>query len=894
MKKLESHDFGKKKLPRKETPCIDHQTPPKSITLTPAQKLAEAARKRLLQLNQTPLVPLTEVVHKHELDFEPSVPYSEDENLRNGLSQTTSHSNGTTLLRNSLSGSLKHSFAPVPRHLIVVARAGTGKTTTLIEGLKVMKGMSVSIDPSPQQRAIWDSIVLSKDAHTICMAAFNSSIAKELKQRVPPGVEAKTLHGLGFYAFNKAFPTLRGRELNEYRVKDLTAELLQMNRREMYSIPSMSQVLIGVNQLVDLCKMNLADGGIESLILLADHHGLDLGEKKEQIFELVPEVLELCKDPHRGGMIDYCDMIWLPVVLNLPVFLNDLFLVDEFQDLNRCQQALARRAGKRIIGVGDPAQCHPAGTLVTKTGGQQVPIESLKVGDSLVTFNPNQGRLAGLNSQGRRVEAIAHRDYTGDLYNVNETECTPCHKWPTKFDESKRGWTALYLMELNDNSFRIGITQLMLKGGNGFGPSLRARQEGAIQLWLLDVIEDRNEAREHEFKNSLRYRVPQRAQYEEGEDSWPSDLINEGFEPEVDKLLERYGRLYEFPIWKKDDSQHIGSKQVYITQTCNLIPTVNMVARRVGDSQEVNWEITDMDIVTWSGEVWSLQVQPTEKDRRLYLANGIVTSNSIYGFAGSDSESMERMTKELDAEVLSLNVTRRCGKAIVFEAQKMVPDFEAHLSNPQGEVKTARYGTKENPNPNYRSQVRDGDMVLCRNNAPLVNQCFKFLREGRKATIQGRKDIGRGLIDFINRVKGKMEPGTPENEIPRFIAVLSEWLKHEEDKENAKKDPKQSKLDGLRERYDCLVFFCEELDSVDAIVKKIDIIFTDNQHTPGIILSSIHKSKGLESERVFLLIPPSAPCPMFHSKMKPWQCQQERNLCYVAVTRAIKELTYVS
>jgi hypothetical protein len=66
------------------------------------------------------------------------------------------------------------------------AVAGAGKTTTIVRGLDHMTG-------------------------TVCLVAFNSKMAKELKERVAgrPGVEAKTFHSAGFSALRKAFPQLK-------------------------------------------------------------------------------------------------------------------------------------------------------------------------------------------------------------------------------------------------------------------------------------------------------------------------------------------------------------------------------------------------------------------------------------------------------------------------------------------------------------------------------------------------------------------------------------------------------------------------------------------------------------------------------------------------------------
>jgi len=65
-------------------------------------------------------------------------------------------------------------------------------------------------------------------------------------------------------------------------------------------------------------------------------------------------------------------------------------------------------------------------------------------------------------------------------------------------------------------------------------------------------------------------------------------------------------------------------------------------------------------------------------------------------------------------------------------------------------------------------------------------------------------------------------------------------------------------------------------------------IFSDE--VKGIILSTIHKAKGLENDRIFFLAPELIPSKY---ATQPWQYEQEQNLFYVAVTRAKHELIYV-
>ncbi len=608
---------------------------------------------------------------------------------------------------------LKKTRVKQPPHLVVGARAGTGKTTTLVEGLKILQGQTSPLTPSPQQQAVWDSICKSQQSvccgecggegrtadggtcphcggtgksqgflGTACFVAFNKSIAAELKTRVPTGVAAMTMHSLGFNAVLRHFG-IGGQDIvNQYRVQDIISELVGKDIRDLRR--DKPDLVRATERLVGLCKINLLgfdhllkeQNGIDlhdpkdinrEFSALASHYDVELNGQQAEIFDLVPRVLERCKDVAADGCVDFNDMIWLPIALDLPVFQYDLLLVDEVQDLNRCQQALAMKASKRLILCGDDRQ-------------------------------------------------------------------------------------------------------------------------------------------------------------------------------------------------------------------------------------------------------------------------------AIYGWAGADSDSIPRMMKQLSntqwgCEYLPLTVTHRCGKAIVREAQKIVPDFEAHESNCEGRVSFATMKiTQKNlpPEPlahsqmnswgtsNYRDLVQSKDMILCRVNAPLISECFKFLIAGHKANIQGR-DVGKGLITTIRKlmrnfkaplnfqairdnalVAAGLEPESDDDTPPEYslelkglLSRLSDWLHDETQKENAERNPSESRLIALQDKYDCILCFTEDQTTVDGVIEKIKGIFTDDKNGDGIKLSSVHKAKGLEARRVFILLPEESgmPHPMAKSK---WQIDQEWNLKYVAITRAIEELIYVS
>lgn len=241
--------------------------------------------------------------------------------------------------------------------------------------------------------------------------------------------------------------------------------------------------------------------------------------------------------------------------------------------------------------------------------------------------------------------------------------------------------------------------------------------------------------------------------------------------------------------------------------------------------------------------------------------------------------------------VLELTVSQRNAKAIVREANKYSPNFKARPDAPEGIVGQMAYPimkTKDGAKrldfkASYAANLRPGDMVVCRANAPLINQYFFLLKNGVKSSILGRGDVGEQLASLISQQKAK--------DIPELIQRIGDWKDHEIAKENAKKEPSEHKVMNIEDRHDCVIAFTEEVSTIKEMLNKINTIFTDNKKSPGVKLGSIHKVKGLEADRVFYLIPGGFK-PRFR-RMQDWQWEQELNLRYVAITRAKTELYYV-
>ena len=241
---------------------------------------------------------------------------------------------------------------------------------------------------------------------------------------------------------------------------------------------------------------------------------------------------------------------------------------------------------------------------------------------------------------------------------------------------------------------------------------------------------------------------------------------------------------------------------------------------------------------------------------------------SIYSFAGSDIKSFEWFQKQPNTKVLHLTHSFRCGENIIKKAQDIVPDIKAKENAHEGLVREG----------SILEEAKDGDFVLCRTTMPLVKLFFAFLMEGKKAIIKG-SDIGISLVEMTKNHKSVVETINFWNgEIKDFEGILkSKGILNFED---------HSGYVALKDKVGVLDFFGKISKNLEDMRKKIRQVFRDD--IEGIVLSTVHKAKGLEADRVFIARPDKLPL----GASTKWQADQELNLEYVAITRAKNELIY--
>ncbi len=247
-------------------------------------------------------------------------------------------------------------------------------------------------------------------------------------------------------------------------------------------------------------------------------------------------------------------------------------------------------------------------------------------------------------------------------------------------------------------------------------------------------------------------------------------------------------------------------------------------------------------------------------------------NQAIYGFSGADNDSLEQIRSQFNAKVLPLSTTYRCPKSVVAVANQWVPGIHAHETAPEGEVIQLQYD-------DLLTTAKPGDAILCRYNKYLVGTCFRFIREGIPARIEGRA-IGQQLATLCKKWKVKG--------LDALAGRVSKWKTREMGKANTKgKETKAKEIEDRAETVFVLIDRAKEqgLTTVDQLVEMTLALFDDNvvNRSDMVTLCSIHRSKGLEWERVFILGLYEL---MGRECKQKWQTQQEINLQYVGVTRS--------
>lgn len=264
----------------------------------------------------------------------------------------------------------------------------------------------------------------------------------------------------------------------------------------------------------------------------------------------------------------------------------------------------------------------------------------------------------------------------------------------------------------------------------------------------------------------------------------------------------------------------------------------------------------------------------TEKGRFFAVGDPF---QAVYGFRGADTQSISNIIDLFDATVLPLMLSYRLPKSHVDKINKRFgTSLEATTDAVEGiwreDVSQEEMSTMWAP----------GDMVLCRCNAPLIKPAFDLIKHGIKAIILGR-DIGDGLVSLIKKVKRQSGATT----LMEFLFQLDRWSRLEI--RRLEKQEKTGQAQRLEDKVSTIEVVAEQdCETVYDVIQAITGLFADKRD--GVTFSSIHKAKGQEAMRVFILKAQLMPHPRAQGE---WELEQEEHIEFVGKTRS-KSSMYIS
>ena len=257
---------------------------------------------------------------------------------------------------------------------------------------------------------------------------------------------------------------------------------------------------------------------------------------------------------------------------------------------------------------------------------------------------------------------------------------------------------------------------------------------------------------------------------------------------------------------------------------------------------------------------------------------------AIFGFAGADTNSVENIFAATQAHRLPLSVCYRCPTSHLKLAQAIVPDIQAREDAPEGVIASV---TENDLFVSAELRAKPGDMILCRVAAPLVDIALRLRAAHVPSKVRGL-DIAEAWTQIADEAA---KPGWA-----MFSASLEAYAGRKMHALRAV-GASELELDALRDRVNGVRRIHRQVlkDDADATANNlrsaIKDLFTDEAENPNaVLLSTVHRAKGLEGERVYILKEELMPHPKAATDEEK---RQESNLRYVALTRAKNALYFV-
>lgn len=245
-------------------------------------------------------------------------------------------------------------------------------------------------------------------------------------------------------------------------------------------------------------------------------------------------------------------------------------------------------------------------------------------------------------------------------------------------------------------------------------------------------------------------------------------------------------------------------------------------------------------------------------------------NQSIYAFSGAYSNSFDLFTQRENTKEMTLDICYRCPKSVI-DTVNEVYDVMKYHSKEEGIVDTI----------DDIELIKDNSMIVCRNSSPLISLYFQLIGLNKSCYIKG-DDILKSIMKFLKPYT-YYSVGDAKLEMFRKLAELN----------NNKTDEGRLAIFNFKENFDNFLSLSKQLCSgagtVQSLTERVSSLFVNKEN--AIILCTIHKAKGLESDIVYILEENLIPSKF---AVNQEQLKQEENLRYVARSRAKRELYFLN
>lgn len=321
-------------------------------------------------------------------------------------------------------------------------------------------------------------------------------------------------------------------------------------------------------------------------------------------------------------------------------------------------------------------------------------------------------------------------------------------------------------------------------------------------------------------------------------------------------------------------------------EECNTIDFTDMLYITLRKLQNGDWNIPYWLLFTniYYDEFQDASLLHQKLIRYFKRSNGrfilIYDKNqAIYGFAGADCKATDNVDRMfVPVEHFQLPINYRCGSDILKYVNRqfnvgILPRPNATC----GEV----IRIDENQ---LKNKIKPNDFIIGRKNQQLISTAMNLVKAGIRIYLSD-KEIVTKIVKAIKSTKQKT--------VGDLLGYCNDFLK----KYGELNESDRKKFD--REDIDLIIilinYFCRdhqlgEVCKTDSFISYVQNMINVDNPDGCVRIMSIHKSKGLEADNVFVLNEGRVFTELGRSKD---MIQQEKNLSYVALTRAKENLYLV-